>query len=163
MVSDASSAAPDDSGFPQFAVALGEEGSDPWVEHEGRLVRVDQFAMSGHVERVDEDLAAVAGLGVDVWRYGYPWRLTEREPGTYDWSGWDELFAACERHGLRPVVDLCHFGLPDHLPGMFFRRSDRFSGGLAVGAGDGGSGFLFTAGWVLAPIAISDMPGENQR
>ena len=118
MVSDSSRDPGDDSGFPQFAVALGEEGSDPWVLHEGRLVRVDQFAMSGHAERVDEDLAAVAALGVEVWRYGYPWRLTERERAAYDWTGWDELFAACGRHGLRPVVDLCHFGLPDHLGGF---------------------------------------------
>ena len=35
-------------------------------------------------------------------------------PGVYDWSLWDRAFEACERHGLEPIVDLCHFGLPDH-------------------------------------------------
>jgi beta-glucosidase/6-phospho-beta-glucosidase/beta-galactosidase len=104
--------------FPQFAVACGEEGSDPVVVHRGERVRVDEFAASGHELRRDQDLADVAGLGVRVWRYGYPWRLTERVPGVYDWSGWDEALAACERHGLEPVVDLCHFGLPDHLGGF---------------------------------------------
>jgi hypothetical protein len=47
-----------------------------------------------------------------------PWRCAEPEPGTYDWSLWDRALAACERHGLEPVVDLCHFGLPDHYAGF---------------------------------------------
>ncbi|MGV3758067.1 MAG: family 1 glycosylhydrolase [Actinomycetota bacterium] len=104
--------------FPGFAVACGEEASDPWVWHDGGLVRVDELAASGHLDRQDEDLADVAALGVRVWRYGMPWRLTEPEPGTYDWSLWDRALAACERHGLEPVVDLCHFGLPDHYQGF---------------------------------------------
>ena len=104
--------------FPDFAVASGEEASDPLVLHEGRVVRVDQLGASGHLDRLDDDLADVAGLGVTVWRYGMPWARTEVEPGTYDWSLWDTALAACERHGLTPVVDLCHFGLPDHYPGF---------------------------------------------
>lgn len=104
--------------FPAFAIACGEEASDPLVLHDGRVVRVDELAASGHLDRQDGDLAAVAGLGVRVWRYGMPWRLVEREPGTYDWSLWDRAMSACERHGLVPVVDLCHFGLPDHQPGF---------------------------------------------
>jgi hypothetical protein len=104
--------------FPDFAVASGEEASDPLVLHEGRVVRVDQLGASGHLNRLDGDLADVARLGVSVWRYGMPWARTEIEPGVYDWSLWDAALAACERQGLTPVVDLCHFGLPDHYPGF---------------------------------------------
>lgn len=104
--------------FPTFAVACGEEASDPLVRHGGRTVRVDELAASGHLERMDGDLADVAGLGVSVWRYGMPWRATEVAPGEYDWTLWDRAFEACRRHGLQPVVDLCHFGLPDHYPGF---------------------------------------------
>ena len=104
--------------FPAFAVACGEEGSDPLVLHEGRVVRVDQYRASRHLERLDADLADVAGLGVKVWRYGMPWRLTEPEPGVYDWTLWDRALEACRRHGLNPVIDLCHFGLPDHHGGF---------------------------------------------
>ncbi|MFV0317452.1 MAG: family 1 glycosylhydrolase [Microthrixaceae bacterium] len=100
--------------FPDFAVACGEEASDPLVLHEGAEVRVDELAASAHLEYQDGDLADVAALGVKLWRYGMPWRLTEPEPGVYDWALWDSAFAACERHGLTPVVDLCHFGLPEH-------------------------------------------------
>ena len=106
------------STFPAFAVACGEEGSDPLVLHDGRVVRVDEYAASGHLDRLDADLADVAALGVGVWRYGMPWRLAEPEPGVYDWRQWDIALQACERHGLTPVVDLCHFGLPDHYPGF---------------------------------------------
>ncbi len=104
--------------FPELVVAVGEEGSDPVVTHEGRDHRVDEYALSGHLGRMDGDLGDVADLGVEVLRYGMPWRLTELEPGRYDWSLWDEALAACERHGLEPVVDLLHFGLPDHYPGF---------------------------------------------
>lgn len=104
--------------FPDFAVACGEEASDPLVLHEGRVVRVDELAATGHLARLEADLADVAGLGVRVWRYGMPWRLAEPAPGEYDWALWDRALAACDRAGLIPIVDLCHFGLPDHYPGF---------------------------------------------
>ena len=104
--------------FPDFAVACGEEGSDPTVLHDGSAVRVDEFAASGHLDRQDGDLAAVRDLGVKVWRYGMPWRLTEPEPGRYDWNLWDRALDSSARHGLVPVIDLCHFGLPDHYRGF---------------------------------------------
>lgn len=47
-----------DAGFPAFAVACGEEASDPLVFHEGGEVRVDELAASGHLDRQDEDLVA---------------------------------------------------------------------------------------------------------
>ena len=104
--------------LPDFVVACGEEASDPLVLHDGHEVRVDELAASEHLAHQDEDLAAVAGLGVRWWRYGMPWRLVEPEPGVYDWTLWDRALAACEAHGLEPVVDLCHFGLPDHYVGF---------------------------------------------
>ncbi len=104
--------------FPEFAVACGEEASDPKVLHEGAVVRVDELAASAHLEHQDADLAAVSDLGVRLWRYGMPWRLVEPRPGRYDWTLWDRALDACDRHGLVPIVDLCHFGLPDHYPGF---------------------------------------------
>jgi hypothetical protein len=104
--------------FPDFAVASGEEASDPLVLHDGAVVRVDQLAASEHLRHQDDDLASVAGLGVALWRYGMPWRLSEPQPGVYDWELWDQALAACERHDLVPIVDLCHFGLPDHASGF---------------------------------------------
>ncbi len=105
-------------GFPDFAWAVGEEGSDPIVLRDGAEFRHDQFAASGHYDRMEQDVADVAALGVAVFRYGMPWRLAEPAPGVYDWTLWDRALAACEAAGVEPIVDLCHFGLPDHSPGF---------------------------------------------
>lgn len=102
--------------WPDFVWSVGEEGSDPVVDLDGRPFRHDQYAQSGHYDRMADDLRAVAGLGVGIVRYGMPWRLAEPEPGVYDWSLWDRAFAACDEAGVTPVVDLLHFGLPDHHP-----------------------------------------------
>lgn len=104
--------------FPDFVWSIGEEGSDPIVMSKGERVRMDQFAISGHNQLVESDLAAIASLGVSVVRYGTPWRLAEPEPGVYDWSLWDRAFAACEAAGLEPIVEFLHFGLPDRYTGF---------------------------------------------
>lgn len=111
-------AMPDANAFPDFVWSIGEEGSDPWVMRSGERYRQDQFAETGHYDRMEADLADIAGLGVDIVRYGTPWRLAEPEPGVYDWSLWDRAFAACEAVGLEPIVEFVHFGLPDHYPGF---------------------------------------------
>lgn len=107
--------------FPDFVWSIGEEGSDPVVMRQGERYRQDQFAESGHDKHMEDDLAAIADLGVRVVRYGTPWRLAEPEPGIYDWSIWDRAFAACATAGLEPIVEFLHFGLPDHYPGFVDR------------------------------------------
>ncbi len=36
-------------------------------------------------------------------------------PGKYDWSFMDAVMAEMQKLGLRPIIDLVHFGLPDWL------------------------------------------------
>lgn len=84
--------------------------------------RQDQFAQSGHYLRVDDDLRSIAALGVKIVRYGAPWRVSEPEPGHYKWTLWDRAFACCAEHGLEPIVDLLHFGLPDFFDGFADHR-----------------------------------------
>jgi len=67
---------------------------------------------------VDEDLRSIASLGVKVVRYGVPWRLSEPEAGRYDWTLWDRALAKCAEHGLEPIIDLLHFGLPNFFTGF---------------------------------------------
>lgn len=107
--------------FPDWVIAVGEEGSDPVVTVDGGNHRHDQFAQSGHYAHQQDDLDTISSLGVEVVRYGMPWRLTEPSPGVYDWTLWDAALRACDRAGLAPVVDLLHFGLPDHA-GRFIDR-----------------------------------------
>jgi len=108
--------------FPGWVWASGEEASDPLVHVEQRdgsraTVRVDELGGCGHLDHMVDDLASVADLGATVMRYGMPWQRTEAEPGVYDWTLWDRALAAADDAGLEVVVDLCHFGLPDHLCG----------------------------------------------
>jgi beta-glucosidase/6-phospho-beta-glucosidase/beta-galactosidase len=108
----------DSNAFPDFVWSIGEEGSDPLVMRQGERYRQDQFAASDHYDHMEADLATIAALGVEVVRYGTPWRLAEPEPGVYDWSLWDRAFTACDAAGLEPVVEFLHFGLPDHFTGF---------------------------------------------
>jgi beta-glucosidase len=108
--------------FPDFAWAVGEEGSDPLVLSDGVPYRQDQFAQSGHYSHIDDDLRSIAGLGVKIVRYGAPWRLSEPEPGRYDWTLWDRGLARCAANGVEPIVDLLHFGLPDFFEGFADQR-----------------------------------------
>ena len=112
--------------FPDFVWSIGEEGSDPIVMRQGERFRQDQFTQSGHNQNMEEDLAAIAGLGVGIVRYGTPWRLAEPRPGVFDWSRWDRAFSACDNAGLEPIIELLHFGLPDHYSG--FIESDWVDG-----------------------------------
>lgn len=113
---------PDASAFPDWVWASGEECSDPLVhveEADGSRTtsRVDELGGCGHLDRMEDDCADVAALGATVLRYGMPWQRTEVAPGVYDWSLWDRALAAADAAGIEVVVDLCHFGLPDHLCG----------------------------------------------
>lgn len=101
-----------------FHWMVGEESSDPVVRYEGRLVRVDQMESTGHFAHLEEDLAAIASLGVRLVRYGMSWRRIEPERGVHVWDLWDRAFSTFERLGLEMVVDLLHFGVPDWIDGV---------------------------------------------
>ena len=59
--------------------------------------------------------SARADLGLRYLRYGPPLHLIHRGPGQYDWAFLDEVAAEMQRLGIVPIMDLCHFGLPDWL------------------------------------------------
>jgi beta-glucosidase/6-phospho-beta-glucosidase/beta-galactosidase len=96
-----------------FLFATGIENSAPRIEA-GRIRR-DQMAECGHYDRWREDFALVKEIGCGVLRYGPQLHTTLRGPGLHDWSFADEGFAALRRLGILPVVDLCHFGVPDFI------------------------------------------------
>jgi beta-glucosidase len=101
--------------FPAFVWSVGEEGSDPLVSRAGQDFRHDQYAQSGHYDHLEQDLRDIANLGVSVVRYGMPWRLAEPTAGSYNWALWDRALGAVHDAGLTPIIDLLHFGLPDHV------------------------------------------------
>ena len=71
-----------------------------------------------HYRRWREDFTLVKDLGIEYLRYGPPYYSTHVGPDRYDWSFADETFGALRESGIMPIVDLCHFGVPDWVGGF---------------------------------------------
>ncbi len=91
----------------------GIENSNPTID--GGRTRVDELDSCGHYERWRDDFDLIQDLGLCYVRYGPPIHRTLLGPGRYDWSFADETFADLRRRKITPIVDLCHFGVPDWL------------------------------------------------
>jgi beta-glucosidase/6-phospho-beta-glucosidase/beta-galactosidase len=96
----------------KFMFAVGIECSYPLISGNQR---VDQLRDTGHYEMWQQDLKLVRELGLRYLRYGPPLYRIFKGPGEYDWSGLDPVMAEMRRLGIVPIIDLCHFGLPDWL------------------------------------------------
>ncbi|WP_439598724.1 family 1 glycosylhydrolase [Falsiroseomonas sp.] len=96
---------------PAFLFATGIENSIPRIK--GGRVRVDEMARCGHYERWREDFGLVQELGLSFLRYGPPLHTTLTGPGRHDWDFADATFGELQRRDIVPIVDLCHFGVPD--------------------------------------------------
>ena len=95
----------------QFVFATGIENSNPTIHH-GKL-RVDELEKCGHYKYWRTDFDLVQDMGISFLRYGPPLHTTFRGPGRYDWAFADETFQDLKRRNIMPIVDLCHFGVPD--------------------------------------------------
>jgi beta-glucosidase len=91
--------------------ATGIENSSPTID--GGRTRVDEMESCGHYVRWREDFALVQELGITYLRFGPPIHKTLRGLDRYDWSFADEAFAEIKLRNIVPIVDLCHFGVPD--------------------------------------------------
>ena len=89
----------------------GIENSVPTIQ--GGKVRIDEMESCGHYTRWKEDFGLVTEMGIEYLRYGPPIHKTLIGPNRYDWSFADETFAELKRLNITPIVDLCHFGVPD--------------------------------------------------
>jgi beta-glucosidase len=91
--------------------ATGIENSIPKIDN-GR-VRVDQMESCGHYRLWREDFDLLDDLGIRFLRYGPPLHTSFLGVGQYDWEFADVTFAELKRRDVAPIVDLCHFGVPD--------------------------------------------------
>jgi beta-glucosidase len=96
---------------PRFMFATGIENSQPTIQ--GGRVRVDELAKCGHYDHWRTDFALVRELGIRFLRYGPPLHRTWLADGRCDWEFADLAFAEIRRLDIVPIVDLCHFGVPD--------------------------------------------------
>lgn len=93
--------------------ATGIENSYPTVFIDGKKVRVDELEKTGHYKRWKEDFQLVKEMDIDFLRYGPPYFSTHIGPGQYNWTFADDTFNALKELHITPIVDLCHFGVPD--------------------------------------------------
>ena len=102
-----------------FVFATGIECSYPRIAGpNGRSVRVDELEKSFHYRHWQQDLALVRELGLRCLRFGPPYYRVHAAPDGYDWEFTDLVFAQMHRLGIVPIVDLCHFGVPDWMSGF---------------------------------------------
>ncbi|TKK66309.1 glycosyl hydrolase family protein [Ilyomonas limi] len=98
----------------KFIFATGIENSYPTIQlPNGKIFRVDEMQKAGHYTFWKDDFYLVKELGIEFLRYGPSYYATHTGPGKYDWDFTDKTFAAIKELGITPIVDLCHFGVPD--------------------------------------------------
>ena len=93
--------------------ATGIENSIPTIKNGS--VRVDQMESCGHYRYWRTDFDLLEDMGIRFLRYGPPLHTTFLGVGKYDWEFADVTFADLKRRDVVPIVDLCHFGVPDWL------------------------------------------------
>ncbi len=103
-----------------FLFATGIENSVPTIQN-GKF-RVDEMEKCGHYKYWEKDFDLLNEIGISVLRYGPPIHLTFLAPDKYDWSFSDTVFNALHSRNILPIVDLCHFGVPDWIGN--FQNSD---------------------------------------
>jgi beta-glucosidase/6-phospho-beta-glucosidase/beta-galactosidase len=128
--------------------ATGIENSIPTINN-GRT-RVDQMEACDHYARWREDFDLLDDIGIHFLRYGPPIHRTFLAPGKYDWEFSDITFAELKRRDITPIVDLCHFGVPDWLGN--FQNPD-FASQFAVYAG----AFADRYPWVQLYTPVNEM------
>jgi beta-glucosidase/6-phospho-beta-glucosidase/beta-galactosidase len=100
----------------KFMFATGIENSYPMITlPDGTRKRVDEMEKCGHYKLWKQDFDLVNEIGIDILRYGPAYYRVHEAPGKYDWSFPDDTFAYLKEKEITPIVDLCHFGVPDWL------------------------------------------------
>ena len=102
--------------MPYLIFATGIECSYPTIAlPDGTIKRIDEMEKADHYRRWREDFECVKEVGLEYLRYGPPYYRAHLGRGRYDWEFTDETFNALREMGITPIVDLCHFGVPDWL------------------------------------------------
>jgi len=98
----------------KFMFATGIENSYPTIKlPDGRMKRVDEMEKTDHYNRWQEDFMLLKDVGIEFLRYGSPYYSVHEAPGKYNWDFTDATFNKLKELHVTPLVDLCHFGVPD--------------------------------------------------
>jgi beta-glucosidase len=82
-----------------------------------------------HYHRYDQDIALLAKLGLNSYRFGIEWARVEPDEGMFSNAAlehYGRMLDSCHRHGVTPVVTLHHFSSP-----RWFAAKGGFENGAA--------------------------------
>jgi beta-glucosidase len=115
--------------------------SDVWLmEHvPGSMMVEPSGDACDHYHRYRQDIALLAELGFNAYRFSIEWARVEPEPGVFSFAILDhyrDMLKACHEHGIMPIVTFHHFSSPRWLiarggwednetPGRFARYCER--------------------------------------
>lgn len=104
----------------EFIWAAGIEDTFIAEPHPATGRILDEYALTEHYERWEEDLSLLKELGVPFTRYGIPWYRVNPQPGVFDWEWTDRVLdRLVNTHRIEPIVDLVHYGTPLWLKDSF--------------------------------------------
>jgi beta-glucosidase len=87
-----------------------------------------------HYHRYAEDIATLAGLGLNCYRFSLEWSRIEPEPGFYSRAALDHyarVIESCLSQGVTPVVTYNHFTVPRWMAGRGGWRAEDAPGRFA--------------------------------
>ncbi len=140
----------------------GNDNSD-WWEFENRAdspCREPSDNAIEHYRRYPQDMALLAGLGLNTYRFSVEWSRIEPAEGEFDTTALDhyrQMVEVCRKSKLIPMVTLNHFTLPlwlakrgGWLAPSAPRLFERFAGRAVEALGDGVDWYctLNEPGWV---------------
>jgi beta-glucosidase len=115
--------------------------SDSWLfEHLPETIFAEPSGDAcDHYHRYPEDIALLAGLGLNTYRFSIEWARIEPEEGHFSLAAlnhYRHVLTTCHEHGLTPVVTYHHFTSPrwllaaggwedEQTPGRFARYCER--------------------------------------
>lgn len=112
-----------DAPFRSFWMG-GYEGAD---HRNGSGEALDMAASNAHLERLDEDYAAAAALGIRTVRESIGWRISEPQPGRFDWHRLHAIRRAARRNDVQVLWTLMHYGTPDDVSLLDDATIERFA------------------------------------
>lgn len=94
--------------------------SDFWLMEnlEGSIFQERSGEAVDHYRLYREDIALMAELGLNTYRFSIEWAKVEPEEGRYDQDAIDhyrDVLAACRENNITPIVTLHHFTSPQWL------------------------------------------------
>jgi beta-glucosidase len=95
----------------------GNINSDAWLlEHvDGTVYSEPSGDACDHYHRYGDDIALLASLGFNAYRFSIEWARVEPEEGEFSLAQlnhYRRMLASCHHHGIKPMVTLHHFTPP---------------------------------------------------